>query len=77
MDHRGQAIASKLSPLRRAWEYATEAGLGLLRVRFDGRDIRGSGTFPEGLDPQPPARTVELHAWYDLHLFPDLSGQSP
>jgi hypothetical protein len=21
--------------------------------------------------------TVELHAWYDLHVFPDLSGQKP
>src|SRR5262245_6260407 len=21
--------------------------------------------------------TVELHAWYDLHVFPDLSGQQP
>jgi hypothetical protein len=22
-------------------------------------------------------RTVELHAWYDLHVFPDVSGQKP
>jgi hypothetical protein len=21
--------------------------------------------------------TVEMHAWYDLHVFPDLSGQNP
>ncbi len=21
--------------------------------------------------------TVELHAWYDLQVFPDLSGQAP
>ena len=21
--------------------------------------------------------TVEMHAWYDLHVFPDLSGQRP
>jgi hypothetical protein len=21
--------------------------------------------------------TVELHAWYDLHVFPDVSGQKP